>query len=131
MDTKDLLQKYLSAKVVGRLVARLETSADRKLRLVGNAGSVTALLAGAVRVKLPVLEVVVLDDREEAAYFYNDLTAFVEEKKVAFLPSSYRRMVKEEEKDNDSVLVRTEVLNNISNGTADIVVTYTESLSEK
>ena len=131
MDTKDLLRKYLSAKVVGRLVARLETSADRKLRLVGNAGSVTALLAGAVRAKLPAMQVVVLDDREEAAYFYNDLITFVESKRVAFLPSSYRRMVKEEEKDNDSVLVRTEVLNNISNGAVEMLVTYPEALAEQ
>lgn len=72
-----------------------------------------------------------LNDREEAAYFYNDILALADEKQIAFLPSSYRRMIKEEEKDNDSVLVRTEVLNNIRNGEVDTLITYPEALAEK
>ena len=40
-------------------------------------------------------------------------------------------MIKEEEKDNDSVLVRTEVLNNIRNGEVDTLITYPEALAEK
>lgn len=131
LDTKDLLQKYVSAKVVGRLVSRLQPGEGRKLRLTGNAGSVTSLLLGGVRLRLGGLQVVVLDDKEEAAYFYNDLLTFVSEKEVAFLPSSYRRMLKEEEKDNDSVLVRTEVLNNLSQGAVGILVTYPEALAEQ
>ncbi len=131
MNTKDLLQKYLSAGVVGKLTSRLTSGGDRKYKLVNNAGSVTALLVGAMRTARPGFRVVVLNDREEAAYFYNDLVAVADEKKTAFLPSSYRRMIKEEEKDNDSVLVRTEVLNNISNGLVDTLVTFPEALAEK
>lgn len=41
----------------------------------------------------PGFRVVVLDDREEAAYFYNDVLAFADGKKVCFLPSSYRRTI--------------------------------------
>ena len=131
MNTKDLLQKYLSAGVVGKLTSRLTSGGDRKYKLVNNAGSVTALLVGAMRTARPGFRVVVLNDREEAAYFYNDLVAVADEQKTAFLPSSYRRMIKEEEKDNDSVLVRTEVLNNISNGLVDTLVTFPEALAEK
>lgn len=131
MNTKDLLQKYLSAKVIERLTAKLTAAGDKKFKLVENAGSVTPLLIGAMRVSRPGVRVVVLNDREEAAYFYNDLITFTDEKKVAFLPSSYRRMIKDEEKDNDSVLVRTEVLNNISNGIVDTLVTFPEALAER
>ena len=108
VDTRDLLDKYRYAKVIGRLTAKLTGAGEWKFRLVHNAGSVTPLLIGAMRQSRPGVRVVVLDDREEAAYFYNDLMTFTEAKRVAFLPSSYRRMVKEEAKDNDSVLVRTE-----------------------
>lgn len=52
-------------------------------------------------------------------------------KSKSLLPSSYRRMIKEEEKDNDSVLVRTEVLNNISHGRVDTLITFPEALAEK
>lgn len=131
MDTKDLLQKYLPAKVVTRLTQKLTTSGDRKYKLINNAGSVTPLIIGAMRVTRPGLRIVVLNDREEAAYFFNDVLTYADEKQVAFLPSSYRRRVTAEEKDNDSVLVRTEVLNNISNGTVDTLITYPEALAEK
>lgn len=131
MDTKDLLQEYLGSSVVEKLAGRLEKPGERKYKLVNNAGSVTAFLIGAMRIKRPGIRVVVLGDREEAAYFYNDLVTIAGEKSVSFLPSSYRRMIKEEEKDNDSVLVRTEVLNNISQGTVDTVVTYPEALAER
>lgn len=131
METKDLLQEYLKSPVVAKLAEELDVREERKYRLVNNAGSVTSLIVGAMRLKRPGFRVIVLSDREEAAYFYNDLLTFAEEKKVCFLPSSYRRMIREDEKDNDSVLVRTEVLNNISNGQVDTVVTYPEALAER
>lgn len=131
MNTKDLLQKYLSAKVIGQLTSKLTSAGDRKYRLINNAGSVTPLLIGAMRTTRPGIRVVVLNDREEAAYFYNDVISFADEKQIAFLPSSYRRLVKEDEKDNDSVLVRTEVLNNISNGQVDTLITFPEALAER
>lgn len=126
-----MLQKYRYAKVIGRLTSKLTDTGVGKFRLVHNAGSVTPLLIGAMRQSRPGVRVVVLDDREEAAYFYNDLMTFTEAKRVAFLPSSYRRMVKEEEKDNDSVLVRTEVLNLLGQGVVDTLVTYPEALAER
>ncbi len=131
MDTKELLQKYQTAKVVDKLTRKLTSSGERKYKLINNAGSVTPLIIGAMRLRRPGLRVVVLNDREEAAYFYNDVLAFADEKQIAFLPSSYRRMIKEEEKDHDSVLVRTEVLNNISNGVVDTLITYPEALAER
>lgn len=131
MDTKELLQEYLASAVVAKLTGALDNRGERKYKLVNNAGSVTALLIGAMRIKRPGIRVVVLNDREEAAYFYNDLLTVADEKKVCFLPSSYRRVIKEEEKDNDSVLVRTETLNNISNNLVDTIVTYPEALAER
>lgn len=90
LNTKDLLQKYLSARAVKKLTELLTTRSDRKYRLVNNAGSVTSLIVGAMRITRPGLRVVVLNDREEAAYFYNDILALADEKQIAFLPSSYR-----------------------------------------
>jgi len=102
-----------------------------KYRLVNNAGSVTAVITSAMLKARPGFRVIVLNDREEAAYFYNDMLAFTEESKVSFLPSSYRRTIQREEKDNDSVLVRTEVLKNIANARSQVLVTYPEALAEK
>ncbi len=131
VNTKDLLQEYRFAKVVDKLTARLVSAGDRKYKLLNNAGSVTPLIIGAMRIARPGLRVVVLNDREEAAYFYNDVLSYAEEKQVVFLPSSYRRLMREEEKDHDSVLVRTEVLNNLSKGMVDTLITYPEALAER
>lgn len=129
MDIKDLLQKYLASPVVRKLTSVLRGGG--KYRLAHNAGSVTPVILSAMLHTRPGFRVVVLDDREEAAYFYNDVLAFADEKRVCFLPSSYRRAVRTDEKDNDSVLVRTEVLDRVANGEVQMIVTYPEALAER
>ncbi|WP_420910120.1 transcription-repair coupling factor [Odoribacter lunatus] len=129
MDIRDLLQRYLTSPVVKKLVS--DSQGKGKYRLIRNAGSVTPVILNAVADERPGFRVIVLDDREEAAYFYNDVLTFAGEKKVGFLPSSYRRAIRSDEKDNDSVLVRTEVLDGIVNGEVRILVTYPEALAER
>lgn len=129
MDIRELLGAYLSSAVIEKLTAKLKGVG--KYRLINNAGSVTAVIASAMLKARPGFRVIVLNDREEAAYFYNDMLAFTEESKVSFLPSSYRRTIHQEEKDNDSVLVRTEVLKNMANARSQVLVTYPEALAEK
>lgn len=129
LDIKDLLPKYLTSPVVQKLTSKLH--GEGKYRLLHNAGSVTPVILSAMLHTRPGFRVVVLDDREEAAYFYNDVLAFADEKKVCFLPSSYRRTIHPDEKDNDSVLVRTEVLDSIVNGETQMIVTYPEALAER
>lgn len=129
MDIKDILQSYLTSPVVEKLTEKLK--GDGKYRLINNAGSVTAVIVSAMVRTRPGFRVVVLPDREEAAYFYNDVLAFSDESQVCFLPSSYRRTIRKDEKDNDSVLVRTEVLKNIVNGNAGMLITYPEALAER
>lgn len=131
MDTKDLLRKYQSSVVVKKLSIQLQQGENKKYRLVNNAGSVTALVVGGIREICSRMRIIVLEDREEAAYFYNDLLAGQSDKRIAFFPSSFRRVIKEDEKDNDSVLVRTEVLNNIANGFVDTLITFPEALAER
>lgn len=129
MDVKELLQKYQSSPAVEKLSSKLK--GEGKFRLVNNAGSVTAAILSAMLQARPGFRVVVLNDREEAAYFYNDVLAFTDEKKVSFLPSSYRRTIHKDEKDNDSVLVRTEVLKNMINHRTEMLITFPEALAER
>lgn len=98
---------------------------------MNNSGSVTAIAVAAFLNTNHPLHVVVLNDKEEAAYFYNDLLALAGNKNVRFLPSSYKRSINNEEKDNDSVLIRTEVLDHLANKKTEVVVTYPEALAER
>ncbi|MFD0965219.1 transcription-repair coupling factor [Pseudofulvibacter geojedonensis] len=74
----------------------------------------------------------VLNDKEEAAFYLNDLELLLNDKDVMFYPGSYRRPYQIEETDNANVLLRAEVLNRInSRKKPALIVTYPEALFEK
>ena len=74
----------------------------------------------------------ICNDKEEAAYYLNDLEQLLGEKNVLFYPGSYRRPYQIEETDNANVLLRSEVLNRInSRKKPAIIVTYPTALFEK
>ncbi|WP_394748493.1 transcription-repair coupling factor [Spongiimicrobium salis] len=74
----------------------------------------------------------IFNDKEEAAYYLNDLEQLVGEKDVLFYPGSYRRPYQIEETDNANVLLRAEVLNRInSQKKPAIIITYPDALFEK
>lgn len=74
----------------------------------------------------------VFNDKEEAAFYLNDLELLINDKDVLFYPGSYRRPYQIEETDNANVLLRAEVLNRInSRKKPAIIVTYPDALFEK
>ncbi len=74
----------------------------------------------------------IFNDKEEAAYYLNDLEQLLGEKKVLFYPGSYRRPYQLDETDNANVLLRSEVLNRISSRKKPVlIVTYPDALFEK
>ena len=56
----------------------------------------------------------VLNDLEEAGYFYHDLTQMLGDTQVLFLPSSYKRAIKYGQKDSANEVLRTEVLTRLT-----------------
>ena len=56
----------------------------------------------------------ILNDEEEAGYFYHDLTSMVGEDVALFYPSTYRRAVKYAQRDAANEILRTEVLNRLA-----------------
>ncbi|WP_027127563.1 transcription-repair coupling factor [Gelidibacter mesophilus] len=80
--------------------------------------------------ELPFL--LVFNDKEEAAFYLNDLELLINNKDVLFYPGSYRRPYQIEETDNANVLLRAEVLNRInSRKKPALIVTYPDALFEK
>ncbi|HSH64938.1 MAG TPA: CarD family transcriptional regulator, partial [Bacteroidia bacterium] len=75
---------------------------------------------------------IILADKEEAAYFLNDLENLIGEANVLFFPASYKMPYEHEEIDNANILLRAEVLNKINSGKKHTcIVTYPEALVEK
>jgi len=74
----------------------------------------------------------VCEDREKSAYHLNDLEQLLGQENVLFFPSSYRKPYQTETTDNANVLLRSEVLNKLSNSKKPrIIVTYPQALFEK
>ena len=76
----------------------------------------------------------VLNDQEEAAYFYHDMVQIMGDAGVLYFPSAYRRAAKYGQKDDASGILRTEVLSRITmlepgSGTV-VIVTSPDALAE-
>ena len=84
--------------------------------------------------KLPPV-LFVLNDMDEAGYFFHDLSQMVGEENVLFFPSSYRRAIKYNQKDAANSILRTEVLSRIGVQSHSknplFVVSYPEAVAEK
>ncbi|MBS1533529.1 MAG: transcription-repair coupling factor [Bacteroidetes bacterium] len=108
-------------------------SLDRsKLHVKGLVGSGLSLLVQSVFKQSHRPFLLILNDKEEAAYHLNDLEQMLAEDDVLFYPGSYRRPYQIEETDNANVLLRAEVLNRInSRKKPALIVTYPEALFEK
>ena len=103
------------------------------LNIGGISGSAAPLLFAALSMKsknkLPLL--FVLNDMEEAGYFYNDLVQLMGEEQALFFPSSYRRAIKYNQKDPSYEILRTDVLEKVGKDQPRLVVSYPEALAEK
>ncbi|MEM8999502.1 MAG: transcription-repair coupling factor [Bacteroidota bacterium] len=110
----------------------LNPAQSNKIRVQGLVGSSFSVIISQVfqSTELPFL--LLLDDKEEAAYILNDLEQLIGDNDVLFYPGSYRRPYQIEETDNANVLLRAEVLNRInSRKKPAIIVTYPDALFEK
>ncbi len=106
--------------------------AQTRIHWKGLVGSSRALSAGAIAEQTPGNQLFILGDKEEAAYFLNDLESlYPEDPRILFYPASYRVPYQLEETDNANVVARAEVLERINNGASVWVVTYPQALFEK
>jgi transcription-repair coupling factor (superfamily II helicase) len=113
-------------------VERLGDSNPIKMHLDGLLGSAVSFIIRALFKKAERPFLIVLNDKEEAAYYLNDLEQMIGEQDVLFYPGSYRRPYQIEDTDNANVLLRAEVLNRInSRKKPAVIVSYPEALFEK
>ena len=98
--------------------------------LVG--GALSFYMAAAVARK-GGLNVIVAEDRDAAAYAMNDLYALLDEERVLFFPSAYKRSICYGREEAESVVMRTNVMNAVRNRRGSdylVVCTYPEALAE-
>ena len=126
-----ILNIYVNSPKVKQIAESLETR-ENKVHLKGLLGSSLSVIVSSLFKKNELPYLLILQDKEEAAYYLNDLEQLIGEEDVLFYPGSYRRPYQIEDTDNASVLLRAEVLNRInSRKKPALIVTYPEALFEK
>ena len=131
MDITELQHIYASHPNVKGLAKQLENSSVRTFFLGGLHASASPLFFSSYLKNATWTTVFILNDMEEAGYFYHDLIQINGEENVLFFPSSYRRAIKYGQKDAGNEILRTEVLSRIQKGDHVCIVTCPEAVAEK
>ena len=132
MKIQELEQQYARLPQLKALASELGKSSGKTIFLEGLLASSAPMLFASLSAKCPRRMLFVLQDAEEAGYFYHDLTQLMGTSDVLFFPSSYRRAVKYAQRDPASEILRMEVLSRIMRKalSALYVVSYPEALAE-
>ena len=117
MNVKDLLALFGNndkTRAVIEKISRLQSA--ESLYLDGLQGSASAALLGTVSIlgNSNGIFLAILNDKDEAGYFYNDLISLCGDANVMFFPSPYRRDVKYAQVDAGNEILRTNVLSRLS-----------------
>jgi transcription-repair coupling factor (superfamily II helicase) len=126
---KSLFSKSVALK---KLNSQLSQDGRNNFVVSGLVGSAVSLVIAETFKTQERPFLLILNDKEEAAYHLNDLENLLGDDTVLFYPGSYRRPYQIEETDNANVLLRSEVLTRInSRKKPSLIVTYPEALFEK
>lgn len=130
MSKSDIISIYDKSSKIAVLESTF--AARQKSQMTGLVGSSLSFVANSLFKKSELPFLILFSNKEEAAYYLNDLEQLINTEDVLFYPSSYRRPYQIEETDNANVLLRAEVLNRInSRKKSAIIVSYAEAIFEK
>ena len=117
MNIQELLDVYAHSAQSGALINTLEDDSIKNIFLQGLvASSAPMFFASLTKTQSKVLNTVlyILQDAEEAGYFYHDMVQLLGSQQVLFFPSTYRRQVKYGQRDAANEILRTEVLSRLT-----------------
>ena len=141
MNIQELLYVYAHSAQSGALIKTLEDDSVKNIFLQGLvASSAPMFFASLTKNQSKALNTVlyILQDAEEAGYFYHDMVQLLGSQQVLFFPSTYRRQVKYGQRDAANEILRTEVLSRLSSlntphstlHTPHFIITHPEALAE-
>lgn len=121
MNIQDIQKLYGVLPQGNALIKTMEEKSVRTIFLQGLLASATPMFFASIVKRWQKTVLFVLNDNDEAGYFYNDLKTIAmpddaneQTAEVLFFPSSYRRAVKYGQRDAGNEILRTEVLSHLS-----------------
>jgi transcription-repair coupling factor (superfamily II helicase) len=132
MKENQITEHYKKHPVLPELIETINSDKCPNILISGLSGSSRSMILSLVYQKTQITHVVIIPEKEDAAYFYNDLVSLLGEDAVFFFPSTYKRSVQYEQTEPANIVLRTEVLNHLASGKRKgIIVSYPESVMEK
>ncbi|MCP4440932.1 MAG: transcription-repair coupling factor [Aureispira sp.] len=134
MNLQELLALYSTNDRTVKIVNHIKENQPCALQLKGLVGAQLSFVIQSVQQSLAVPSIIIVEDKETAAYLQNDITALSKKGREALLfPDSYRRPTGFDKIDRNNVLQRTETVSKLvrSRTRMPIIVTYPEALFEK
>ncbi|MDP4600824.1 MAG: transcription-repair coupling factor, partial [Polaribacter sp.] len=113
MNLQHIVHQYQQAASISKVVSALQQEKNH-FQITNLEGSSLSFVIVEAFKKSQHPFLLIFDDKEEAAYYLNDLEQLLGDKNVLFFPGSYRRPYQIDETDNANVLLRSEVLNRIN-----------------
>lgn len=128
----EVLKRYESNDFVRNSIDQFQKEPHSKIHVKGQVGSSISFFSAQIMKQSGNPILLILDDKEEAAYLLNELESIFKKDEILFLPGSYRRPYEIEETNNANVVLRTEILNTLNGARKPrCIVTYAEGLFEK
>lgn len=135
MKAEDIQHIYSAHPGVDALMQLREEGNKKCVLLEGLLGSSAAMVLCGLKQKAPTQTLlVVMNDAEEAGYFYHDMTQVTGDKDILFFPSSFRRAMRYGQEDEANRILRTEVMSRLSSRRRKeglIIVTHPDAIAEK
>lgn len=127
---KNILAEYNNSENINKVLSKIELN-NSKIALKGIVGSSSSFIISSIFEKSKNSIFCILNDKEEASYFYNDIVKIINKEKINFFPSSFKRNVDYNQKDKSNLILRTETLANLNSKRKQITITYPNALVEK
>ncbi|MBQ5817095.1 MAG: transcription-repair coupling factor, partial [Bacteroidaceae bacterium] len=135
MEIKELQEIYASHPGVTALRQLDESDYKSIVKVNGlTASSAAVAIAGYMHKEEKQTLFIIMNDAEEAGYFYHDLVQICGDKRVLFFPSSFKRALKYGHEDDANRILRTEVMSRLASRSrrqGTIIVTHPEAIAEK
>lgn len=133
MKSKELIKLYKENQLIQTIADKIKPNEGLNIQLKGLVGSLDAVVSAGTYGINHQNHLFILHEKEDAAYFFNDLQNLMEGKEILFFPTSYKRPYQFDETENANILMRADILNKINHksSSGEIIVTYPEALTEK
>lgn len=135
MEPKEIQHIYAEHPGVDALMQLREEGGKKQAFLEGLFGSSAAMVLCGLKQRAPEQTmVIVMNDAEEAGYFYHDMMQITGNSNILFFPSSFRRAMKYGQEDDANRILRTEVMSRLINRRRKeglLIVTHPDALAEK